>query len=98
MFSAIFSERHAFDVLHDEPRSSIVERVGVVKPGYRWMIELGQRSLLAREPFAPSGRQPRIPQELNRDQAAKVDAFGEINDAHSAFAERFFDTVRAEFL
>ena len=64
------------------------ERVGVVEPRDRGMVELRQRALLAGEALAPRRGQPGVAQDLDRDAAAEVLALGEVDDAHPAFAEQ----------
>src|SRR5271168_5402557 len=96
VLNAILREWDPVDVLHDKPWSAIVEGVGVVEPRDRWMSELCERALLAGEAFAASRRQPGIAQELDRNQAAEVGAFREIDHAHPALAERVLDAVGPE--
>ena len=86
MLAAILRERNTIDVLHDEPGSSIVESVGVIKTGDQRVIQLSQSALLAGETFTASRREPGIPQDLDRDLRAEVDAFGQINHTHPTFA------------
>src|SRR5271167_2155412 len=69
---AIFRERKAFDILHYEPRSSVVEGICVVETRYRGVIQLRESALLAGEEFAACGREPRIAQKFDRDLRTQV--------------------------
>jgi hypothetical protein len=56
----IVGERDPLDVLHDEPWRSVREGIRVVQAGDGGMIQVGQGTLLAGEPLATGGREPRI--------------------------------------
>jgi hypothetical protein len=60
------------------------------------MIQLRQRPLFTHESFAPSGRQPCVSQDFDRDQAAEIVAFGQVNHSHPALAEHSQLAVWAE--
>src|SRR3981189_3374227 len=98
MLSAIERERNAVNVLHHEPRSSVIQCVCVVEPRDQWMVQLGQGPLFAGKAFAARRGKPGVTQDLDRDLSTEVSAFSKINDSHSAFAQQLQDLVRAEFL
>src|SRR3977135_2546578 len=97
MLSAIVGERNAVNVLHHEPRSSVIQCVRVVEPRDQWMIQLRQGTLFAGKAFAACRGKPGVTQDLDRDLSAEVSTFSKINDSHSACAQQLQDLVRAEF-
>src|SRR6266446_1260192 len=97
MLSAIVGERNAVNVLHHEPRSSVIQCVGVIEPRDQWMIQLRQGPLFAGKAFAACRGKPGVTQDLDRDLSPEVSAFRKINHSHSAFAQQLQDLVRAEF-
>src|SRR6267378_1350426 len=97
MLSAIVGERNAVDVLHYEPRSAVIQCVGVIEPRDQWMIQLRQGPLFAGKAFAARRGKPGVTQDLDRDLSTEVSAFSKINHSHPAFAEQLQDLVRAEF-
>ena len=97
MLSAIVRDRNAVNVLHHEPRSSVIQCVGVIEPRDRWMIQLRQGPLFAGKAFPACRGKPSVTQDLDCDLSTEVSAFSKINDSHSAFAEQLQDLVRAEF-
>jgi len=94
----IVRQRNAFDVFHDEPWSAIGQSICIVKPRDGGVIELRERSLFGREAFAARRGKPGIPQNFDGDQDAEILAPGQIDDAHSAFAEYALDPVRTKFV
>src|SRR3981189_3199815 len=97
MLSAIERERNAVNVLHHEPRSSVIQCVCVVEPRDQWMIQLRQGPLFAGKAFAACRGKPGVTQDLDRDLSTEVSAFGKINYSYSAFAQQLQDLVWAEF-
>src|SRR5882724_3248523 len=93
---AILREWNAVYILHDEPRRSVLECIGIVEARDQRMIELRQCSLFAGETFAAGRGNPGIPQNLDCDLGAEVVAFGKINDSHTSFTEQLQDPVRTE--
>lgn len=68
--AAVLGDRDAVYELEREPRRAVGERVGVVQLRDGGMHELRERSLLGEEALAPRGREPRVPQHLDRCDAA----------------------------
>src|SRR5271154_7207226 len=62
------------------------------------MIQLRESALLGVETFAARGRDPGVAQNFNRDFISQILALGEVHDAHAAFTQRLFDSVRTKFL
>ena len=94
--AAVLRERQSVDVLHDEPRRAVGERVGILEPRDERVTQLRERPLLARESLAARRRKPCVAQDLDRGDRTEVVALGEVDDAHAAFAEQAYDPVWAE--
>jgi hypothetical protein len=86
-------QRQPVDVFHGEPRRAIGQRVGVVQPSDAGVVEPRERLLLRGEAIAARGRDPRVAQDLDRDQAVEVRALRAIHDPHPAFTEDFMQHV-----
>ena len=93
ILAAVVSQRNAVNIFHDEPRSAVFERIGIVEASDSVMVELSEDALLDGEAFAARGRKPGIAKNFDGDQIAEIVALGEIDDAHAAFAEDFLNAV-----
>jgi hypothetical protein len=60
MAATVLSQSQAVDVLHDEPRSAVGERAGVIQPGDVGMLKPGERNDLAGKGLAPRRRESRV--------------------------------------
>ena len=67
MLSAIVRDRNAVNVLHHEPRSSVIQCVCVIEPRDQWMIQLRQGPLFAGKAFPACRGKPSVTQDLDCD-------------------------------
>ncbi len=93
---AIFGDRHTVDVLDREPWRTRGKRGGVEQTRDPGVVELGEGPLLALETRAAARRDPGIAQHLDRHPIAQVGAFGEVDDAHPAFADYGEQAIRTD--
>ncbi len=93
---AVLGERDALDVLHDEPRRPVGERIGVVQLGDGGVLKLGEGALLGGEPLPACRGEPGITENLDGRDVAQVLPAGEVDDAHPPFAQELGDPIRPE--
>ena len=89
--------RHAFDVLHREVRHALGGFAGIEQARDIRMIELGEKSALARETIAGE-RARKIADQFQRDALARAAelALGEIHRAHATGADLAQETIRSD--
>src|SRR6185503_17712231 len=75
---------------------TVWQRVSIVESRDRGMIEARQDPLLVGEALTTCRRQPSVAQDLDRDYAAQIRSFGQIDDAHAPFTEGAAQPIRME--
>ncbi len=96
---AVFEQRHAVDVFHDQERASVVGRAGIDQGRDVRVMQAREDAPFLGEAIECGTFQPAPAQELERDQLLEVAhlAFGEIHRAHAALAEHAQQAETAEF-